>query len=359
MTHPTAASDGRLAAVSPQEHLAAVSPEEDLASASAGEELAGAPAGENRAGASPGEDLATYVFAVCRRRVREAVFAGLPGLAEGAPDRPEHPVRTLRFGALTAVVQHVPAARFTEEAWQQRLADIRELERCARAHHAVVTAAAAGGPAAPLALGTLYHGDDRARAALESDAERFHTALDRIDGHVEWGVKAYVAAGSSSATPAAAGTRTGAGASPGAGAGAGASPRTGAGTGASASASPRTGAAAGGGSGAGTGGGAGRAYLERKRGAHRDRTRRHERALRLGEEVDAELTGLARAGRRLRAHSQEFTGRELLQVLNATYLVAAEREAELRARVESLRQKTGARIEVSGPWVPYSFAGEV
>ncbi|AJE84084.1 Gas vesicle synthesis GvpLGvpF [Streptomyces albus] len=341
MTRPTTASDGRLAAVSPQEHLAAVSPEEDLASASVGEELAGAPAGENRAGASPGEDLATYVFAVCRRRVREAVFAGLPGLAEDAPDRPEHPVRTLRFGALTAVVQHVPAARFTEEAWQQRLADIRELERCARAHHAVVTAAAAGGPAAPLALGTLYHGDDRARAALESDAERFHAALDRIDGHVEWGVKAYVAAGSSSATPAAAGMRTGAGA----------------GTGASAS--PGAGAAAGGGSGAGTGGGAGRAYLERKRGAHRDRTRRHERALRLGEEVDAELTGLARAGRRLRAHSQEFTGRELLQVLNATYLVAAEREAELRARVESLRQKTGARIEVSGPWVPYSFAGEV
>ncbi|NKI42308.1 GvpL/GvpF family gas vesicle protein [Streptomyces physcomitrii] len=349
MTRPAAASDGRLAAVPPEERLAVVSPEQHLANVSPEEHLATAP---------PGEELATYVFAVCRRRVREAAFAGLPGLAEGAPDRPEHPVRTLRFGALTAVVQHVPAARFTEEAWQQRLADIRELERCARAHHAVVTVAAAGGPAAPLALGTLYHGDDRARAALESDAERFHAALDRIDGHVEWGVKAYVAAGSSSAT-ATAGTSTGgeagAGASPRTGTGTDVSPRTGtgAGTGADARGGSRTGTRT------GTGGGAGRAYLERKRGAHRDRAQRHERALRLGEEVDAELTGLARAGRRLRAHSQEFTGRERLQVLNATYLVAAEREAELRARVESLRHRTGARIEVSGPWVPYSFAGEV
>nr|WP_306454308.1 GvpL/GvpF family gas vesicle protein [Streptomyces sp. 2321.6] len=106
---------------------------------------------------TPDGATATYVFAVCRQ-LDPAVLSGLAGLAEGFP------VRGLRFGPLTAVVQHVPAAEFSEDAWQQRLSDRAELERCARAHHEVVTAAAVCGPTAPLALATLYRGtSERAR----------------------------------------------------------------------------------------------------------------------------------------------------------------------------------------------------
>jgi hypothetical protein len=47
------------------------------------------------------------------------------------------------------------------------------------------------------------------------------------------------------------------------------------------------------------------------------------------------------------------------QVLNAAYLVAADRVEEVVDTVRTLRTVTGARIDVSGPWVPYSFAGEV
>ncbi|WP_407554629.1 GvpL/GvpF family gas vesicle protein [Streptomyces sp. Pv4-95] len=270
----------------------------------------------------PEEAPATYVFAVCRG-VDPAAFTGLPGLAAGAP------VRVLPFGPLTAVVQHVPAAAFTEESWQQRLSDRQELERCARAHHEVVTAAAACGPTAPLALATLYRGDERARQALAADVERFAASLDRIEGHAEWGVKVYL--------PAAAGS-TATSAEPSGGSTTGPRP-----------ARDGVGSAT-----------AGRAYLERKRGLQRAREQHHDRALRTAEDVDATLSGLATAARRLRAHSQEVTGEQnRLQVLNAAYLVAAEREQALAGMVAALRDRTGAQIEMSGPWAPYSFAGEV
>ncbi len=260
----------------------------------------GVPAPDDPAG------TATYVFAVCRR-VDPDGLARLPGLAEGAPVRP------LAVGGLTAVVQAVPAGGFTEEAWQRRLADPAELERCARAHHRVVSAAAAFGPVVPLALATLYRGDDRARRALSEGADRFRAALDRIDGHVEWGVKVYAAPDGpvrpeSAVAPRPAG---------------------------------------------------GRAYLDMRRGALRAREDRHDDALRAAGTVDAELRELSAAARLLRPHGEEPAGPRRAQVLNAAYLVAADREEELARTVVGLRRRTGAVIEVSGPWVPYSFAGQV
>ncbi|MEW1749980.1 GvpL/GvpF family gas vesicle protein [Streptomyces angustmyceticus] len=269
---------------------------------------------------APEGATSTYVFAVCRR-LDPAVLTGLAGLAEGCP------VRGLRCGPLTAVVQHVPAAEFTEDAWQRRLSDRAALEHCARAHHEVVTAAAACGPTVPLALATLYRGDERAREALGADADRFTVVLDRLENHAEWGVKVYVPA---TARPPSA----------------------------PASAAPHPGGGSTGGGSAG--GGAGRAYLERKRGLHRAREQHHDRALRTAEDVDAALTRLATATRRLRPHSPEMTGEtHRLQILNATYLMRTERVQGLLDAVEGLRQRTGAEVEVSGPWVPYSFAGEV
>ncbi|MGY5134785.1 GvpL/GvpF family gas vesicle protein [Streptomyces nigrescens] len=257
-------------------------------------------------------ETATYVYAVSRR-LDPAALSGLAGLAEGFP------VRTLPLGPLTAVVQHVPAAEFTQDAWQQRLSDRAELERCARAHHEVVTAAAACGPAVPLPLATLYRGDERAQQALGADRDRFAAALARIEGHAEWGVK--VSLPTAAPEP------------------------------------PRAGSP---GSGGGPSGGAGRAYLDRKRGLHRAREQHHDRALQTAEDIDAALSRLATATRRLRPHTPEMTGeRHRLQVLNAAYLVTTVREKELLAAVETLRHRTGAEVEVSGPWVPYSFVGEV
>ncbi|MGP4000132.1 GvpL/GvpF family gas vesicle protein [Streptomyces sp. 8N706] len=257
--------------------------------------------------ASPriGSETATYLFAVCQGG-DPAALEGLAGQGASAP------VRLLSVGSLTAVVQDVPADDFSEHALQQRLSDRDELERCARAHHAVVTAAAAAAPTVPMPLATLYLGDERVRAALRESEPRFRTALSRIAGRVEWGVKVY--AGPTPAPEASAPTRPDRAVS-----------------------------------------GAGRAYLEKVRTRQRARELQHDTALRAAERVDTALRGIAVAARRLRLHSGELTGAHRPQVLNAAYLVTRGRERELTAMVESLRRETGAGIETSGPWVPYSF----
>ncbi|ADI07453.1 gas vesicle synthesis protein [Streptomyces bingchenggensis BCW-1] len=122
----------------------------------------------------------TYAFAVCRH-CDPAALVGLPGLDKAAP------VRTLAAGPLTAVVQDVSAADFTEDALRQRLTDRDELGRCARAHHEVIMAASAVTPTVPLPFATLYLGDGRVRAALREKEESFLAALGPLTGRVGWG----------------------------------------------------------------------------------------------------------------------------------------------------------------------------
>ncbi|WP_406290234.1 GvpL/GvpF family gas vesicle protein [Streptomyces sp. NBC_00209] len=258
---------------------------------------------------SSADARAVYVYAVCRT-------AELPVLDGPAGVTGESPLRALSLGpALTAVVQTVRAADFTDEAWQARLADEPELERYARAHHEVVCATAARHPTVPLPLATLYHDEERARAALAKEARRFHAALERTAHHSEWGVKVYVADAPAREAPEAAPQRP----------------------------AP----------------GAGRAYLDRKRSLRDRREQSRTDGLRVAEVVDADVSGLAAASRRLPAHGPRVPDERRTQVLNATYLVAEDRAAELARLAQSLRERTGAQVELSGPWVPYSFVGEV
>ncbi|MCQ8834553.1 GvpL/GvpF family gas vesicle protein [Streptomyces malaysiensis] len=258
----------------------------------------------------------SYVFAVCRgggptesaERPAERLAEGLaelPGLGTGTP------VRTLPAGPLTAVVQDVPAAGFGEEALRRRLSDRAELERCARAHHAVITAASVLAPTVPLPLATLYLDDRRVQEALDERQTSFLTALDRIAGRAEWGVKVYAPTGPPPAPEA-----------------------------------PSTDSS-----------GSGRTYLDRVRTRRQSREQRHTQTLRAAERVDTAVRGLAVAARRLRPHGVEVTGKHRTHVLNAAYLLDLGRERELRAALASLRHdETDIQIELSGPWAPYSFA---
>ncbi|MFF5337121.1 GvpL/GvpF family gas vesicle protein [Streptomyces sp. NPDC013181] len=258
---------------------------------------------------SPADAHAVYVYAVCRPE-------GPPDLSGPAGVTPESPLAALAMGPeLVAVVQTVRAADFTDEAWLARAADAPELERYARAHHDVVCAVAARYPTVPLPLATLYLDEQRARDALTRESGRFHAALERTAGHAEWGVKVYVADAPARPDD-------------------GAAPRR---------AAP----------------GAGRAYLDRKR-SQRDRRERHRAdGLRIAALVDADVGGLATASRRLPPHAAHAPDERRTQVLNATYLVARDRAAELARLARSLAERTGAQVELSGPWVPYSFVGEV
>lgn len=228
-------------------------------------------------------------------------------------------MRALAAGSLTAVVQEVPAAAFSEEALRQRLAEQDELERCARTHHDVISAAARHADTVPLPLATLYLGEHRVREALRTDAPRFHAALERVAGRVEWGVKVYATA---PPVPAA-------GPGP-------AAPAAERGDGADAS---------------------GRDYLSRVRSRNRAREDRMDTGLRAAERVDAEFRGIAVAARRLRTHGPELTGERRPQLLNAAYLVAAGADRAVTEAVGRLgAAEPGVAVEVTGPWVPYSFA---
>ncbi|MFD9502681.1 GvpL/GvpF family gas vesicle protein [Streptomyces sp. NPDC060035] len=274
-------------------------------------------------GADSSDGNAIYVFAVCRAP-EQAVVADLPGVAADAP------VRTMPFGELTAIVQTVRAADFSDEVWQARLSDTRELERYARAHHHVVEAAAAACPTVPLPLATLYHDEERARLALTGETRRFLAALARTANHSEWGVKVYAPERPAQEVSRPAQDMRSARRGP-------AVPAD----------RPRPAP------------GAGLAYLDRKRGMQARREQRQEEDLRVAEAVDAEFQKVAAAARRLRPHGPELAGGHRVQVLNATYLVAERRADELEKLTGVLQDSTGALIELSGPWVPYSFVGEV
>ncbi|MET7360033.1 GvpL/GvpF family gas vesicle protein [Streptomyces sp. NPDC005562] len=260
-------------------------------------------------------DTTTAPHAVCVFAVRRGRGPDLP------PELSGHegggPLRLMPVGALWAVVQDVPADTYSEESLHGRLSEPVTLERCVRAHHAVVTAFAARGAAIPLPLATLFHSQERARTALLAHAPRFERGLARIAGRAEWAVKVNLLATSSPSppepTPKPAPTPT-----------------------------PAT----------------GRAYLNRLRERGQAREQRRERAVQAAELLDRAVLSLADATVRRRPHSAEVTGRDRAQIMNAAYLVPEDRAGELLSLVEQLRaapEFQDSEVEVTGPWVPYSF----
>ncbi|WP_432058122.1 GvpL/GvpF family gas vesicle protein [Streptomyces sp. bgisy022] len=264
----------------------------------------------------PGEpepDLLVCAFAVTRTPPDAAALAAAAGHEEGGP------LRVLRAGQLSLVVQDVPAALFGREALTERLNRPDDLERCARAHHRAVEAAygPGRGPVVPLPLANLYHGDGSAREALARREAPLGVLLDRLRHRTEWAVKVH---------------------------GADRAPRS---PGAAGGPAPTGGA---------TGG---RAYLSRASSRQRDRQDAHGRALAAAEAVDTALRAHAVAAVRHRPQDERLTGRSAPQLLNAAYLVDDAERARFTAALARLTADgpaCGARVEASGPWIPYSFA---
>jgi hypothetical protein len=190
------------------------------------------------------------------------------------------------------------------------------MESTVRSHHAVVAAVVASGTAVlPLRLATVYPDEERARQALDTRRAYFQSLLDRLTGHVELGVKIYAAP---DITP------------PG----------------------PDTDA------GRDTPVGVGRAYLS----IRRRRQRRNEEAWRTVAQAAEHLTQTAGtlAVDRV-AHTPQrgsLAGAAPgTNVGNDAYLVPADRVDAFRAAVLAAAEGIpGLRVEVTGPWAPYSFA---
>lgn len=264
-------------------------------------------------GEAPGRaEHVCYVYAVglggpAFEAVFEAVFesADRPGLGGAA-------VRTVCEGGLAALVSSVPVAGFGEKAMKARMEDLEQLEAIARTHHTVVAVASERTTVLPMRLATVYQDDARVAAMLSERGEEFRALLTRLDGHVEWGVKVY-------ADPRDAATAT--------------SPD------ASAPASP------------------GRAYLQQRRAQQRNHQHVYRTAGALAARVTELAVDLAAARMVHRPQQGELAAGSGENIANDAYLVAADRGEEFQAALRDVaRDVPGVRVEVTGPWAPYSFA---
>ncbi|WP_054814761.1 GvpL/GvpF family gas vesicle protein [Nocardia arizonensis] len=254
------------------------------------------------------DDSGVWLYAVTARGDDRGAPAELTGVAG-------EPLRTLVSGELSAVVGSVPSDVFGEEPLRAHFEDLAWLEATARAHDAVVSAMARRGPLVPLRLATVFRDDDRVLELLDERRADFEAALDLVSGRTEWGVRAYGDRDALRATVAEAADQRGT-TTPGA------------------------------------------AYLARRR-AQLSATESVERdAARCTEEIHARLVEHAAAGRRQPLTDPAVSGRPDWMLLNGTYLVDDDHSDEFTAAVAMLDAAyPGIRLELTGPWPPYSFAG--
>ncbi|MDQ1012646.1 hypothetical protein QFZ82_007131 [Streptomyces sp. V4I23] len=256
-----------------------------------------------------GDEL-SYVYAVGRDH--DALARTAVRLA-GVDDRPVGVVA--RAGGLAALVSRVPAVAYGEHGLKAQLEDLARLEAVARAHHAVVDAAFAAATVLPMRLATVYLDDERVTAMLGERHHEFDELLQRLDRHVEFGVKVY-ADPSGTAVPEPSGE--------------------------SAAESP------------------GRAYLQQRRAQRRAGRDAHRAAAAVAADAARAVRDLAPERVVHRPQQGELSAREGENVANEAYLVPEDRAGLFRTRLQALvRDTPGVRLEVTGPWAPYSFATPV
>ncbi|MDI5969019.1 GvpL/GvpF family gas vesicle protein [Streptomyces sp. SL13] len=253
-------------------------------------------------------DQVSYVYAI--GRAAEVAAAGaLPAGVGGAEVLP------VTGGTLGALVSRVPADRFGEAGLRERLDDLAGLEAMARAHHEVVAAAYRAGVALPLRLATVYADDDRVAAVLRDREAELLGLLNRLTGHAEYGVKVYAGGPQEDVVPGAADSAAAPAGSP------------------------------------------GRAYLLRRR-AERDGRRSAQRAAgALADRVAEAASALATDRVVHRPQQGALATGPGENIANLAFLVPDDRAGSFVTAVQDAGvARPGTRVEVTGPWAPYSFA---
>lgn len=239
-----------------------------------------------------------------------ARISGLHGVAG-------EPVRAVTHAGLTAAVGTVGLGEFGEDGLRRNLENLDWLAATARAHDAVISAIARFGPVVPMRMATVYLDDARVSGLLEARHDDFVAALRHVTGRAELGVKAYadpqVLLGAQETAHASAGEKM-----------------------------------------------SGTAYLMRRRRALTAKDDAFRIAAGHAERIHARLLDHAVDGKRKPATDRSLSGRTDWTVLNGTYLVNTEDIDDFSAAVAALdRDIPGIDVEVTGPWPPYSFAGDV
>jgi gas vesicle protein GvpL/GvpF len=130
------------------------------------------------------EDVGVWVYALARADYTEARTAGLLGVAD-------EPVRTVLGGDLAAAVGTVELDEFRGAGLLRNFNDADWFAAKARAHNAVVSEVRRGGPVIPIRPATIYRDDFRVCQLLLNEQEVIDTALRRMSGREELEVKAY------------------------------------------------------------------------------------------------------------------------------------------------------------------------
>ncbi|MEV6551864.1 GvpL/GvpF family gas vesicle protein [Streptomyces sp. NPDC051597] len=286
-----------------------------------------------------GQDTLTYVYAVTRQtEALRGLLADLRGVGrtpvlllaadpESEPSPAAGPTTAAGHapaaGAVPAplalVVSPVPYEDFNEAALKDHFEDLEWLESVARAHHEVVQAIATRETVLPLRMATVYRDDSRARLALTDQQPVFARRLAELDAHTEYGVKVYL----TPAAPPPAAATVGSADGPG----------------------PTT---------------PGKAYLQRRKAQHHARETVYQEARQAAASIEAIAATYTPHRVRHAPQSGALTGpredrRE--NVVNDAYLVPDRDAARFRADIEqAAREFPDIRVEVTGPWAPYSFA---
>jgi len=238
-------------------------------------------------------------------RVDPAVLAGVTGM-DGSR------LSVIRAAGLAAVVSAVPLAQYGQEPLRRNLEDLSWLERAARSHHIVVDTLFHAGPVVPARLATVYFDEARVAGLLTKRRAEFVAGLDRVTGRAELGVKAYPVAAPDAVPP-----------------------------GAPDPVSP------------------GLAYLRKRRAQLTTQAEGLQRAMLDATAVHTALAGCAVAVRRHAPQDRRLSGADTAMVLNGAYLVDRGRLAEFTELVATLPKRHPAvRLELTGPWPPYSFIGD-
>ena len=247
---------------------------------------------------------ACYTYAVTRP-FDIATVADVRGVDDAA-------ICLLQHRDIVAVASAMPPEAADENAVRARLETMDSVAATARAHHAVVDAVAAHGAVVPFRLATIHRDQRRVIDLLRERYVEFEAALDRLAGRVEMGVKVYAAASARAPVTMAA---------PG-----GASP--------------------------------GRDYLRARRAERDQRERGTRHAVDVADRVDTTLAETAVERTQHRPQATQLRDDHAENILNAAYLVQADELPAFHALVRQLgTDAPELRIEVTGPWPPYSFAG--
>lgn len=248
-----------------------------------------------------------YVYAVCRP-LGAPLQAQLTGVG-GAP------VKQLPHHGLIAVVSEVPEQDFAEEPLRAHLEDLDWLAATARAHQGVIDALTVVTTPLPLRMATVFRDDSGVRTMMESGEEHFRATLERLQGRVEWGVKVYLEAEQpqEAAVP-----------------------------------EPEPKAAS------------GRDYLRRRREQTMAREDVWQKAEAFATRLHEKLSAFAEDTRLHAPQNAALSGAAGRNVLNAAYLVPRAHSEEFVELVDRTKDDApGLRVELTGPWAAYSFAGEL